>query len=422
MLAISIHILLWQKNQFLNKGIVHKANQENNGRDQPVEKRDDSKTLGVLFEISQAVTQTRNLEEFYQVIHTALGKILNVDNFFIALHHQEKDSISFPYHVDEKDELPQEIPNFSRTASLTGRVIQSRRPMLFLEQDILAYAKQNNQEVIGTICKIWLGAPLIINKRVIGVIALQSYVSTSTYQAKDLDLLNAVSQHIALAIERKDSETRLGEQQQVLEAILEASPVGICLVENRIFKWVNAQMVKMFGYNSKDEFTEQSVEMVYASPQTYREAGAIIYKELTLRGKADFEFMQKRKDNTLFKAHIIVASPSLENPLESTIVIIADISPGDLAQQERLEKEKLQGVLEMAWAICHEITLPLQVLTEYSDQLDSPEAVTATELEQIKDQTSCIGDITKRLSNITRYKTMPAPGDRKIVDIWGSSS
>ena len=208
----------------------------------------------------------------------------------------------------------------------------------------------------------------------------------------------------------------------MLEAILETSPVGICLVENRIFKWVNAQMVSMFGYDSKDEFTEQSVAMVYASPQAYQEAGDIIYKDLTLRGKADFEFQQKRKDNSLFKAHIIVASPSLENPLESTIVIIADISLGDLARQERLEKEKLQGVLEMAGAICHEITHPLQALTDYSDRFDPSQAMTAMELEQIKDQAGCIGEITKRLSNITRYKTMPAPGDRKIVDIWGSSS
>ncbi len=384
--------------------------------------RDDTQTLGILFEISQAVTQTRNLKELYRVIHTSLGKILNVDNFYIALYHPERDVISFVYHVDEKDELPLEITHFSQTASMTGRVIQSQKPMLFREQDILDYSRKTNQEIIGNLCKIWLGAPLIIKNRVIGVIAIQSYVSTSAYQAKDLSLLNAISQHIALAMERKDSETKLGEQQQVLEAILESSPVGICLVENRIFKWVNAQMVEMFGYDSKERFTGQSVEMVYASPQAYQEAGAIIFRDLALKGKADFEFEQKRRDGTLFKAHIILSGSGGENPLENTIVIIADSSLADLAQQERLEKEKLQGVLEMAGAICHEITLPLQSLLGFSDLFDRPERVTVLELEQIKGEASRIGDITKRLSNITRYKTMPSPGDRKIVDIWGSSS
>ena len=57
-----------------------------------MEKRDDAKTLEVLFEISEAVTHTLNLDELYRVIHIALGKILNADNFYIALHHEEKDS------------------------------------------------------------------------------------------------------------------------------------------------------------------------------------------------------------------------------------------------------------------------------------------------------------------------------------------
>ncbi len=54
-------------------------------------------------------------------------------------------------------------------------------------------------------------------------------------------------------LERKDSDERLSDQQRVLEKILEAPPVGICLVENRIFKWVNAERVKMFGYEKKED-------------------------------------------------------------------------------------------------------------------------------------------------------------------------
>ena len=108
--------------------------------------------------------------------------------------------------------------------------------------------------------------------------------------------------------------------------------------------------------------------------------------------------------------------------LESTIATFTDISLRDIAQQEKLEKEKLQGVLEMAGAICHEINQPIQAIIGYSELFDPPEAITAKELEQIKFQATRIGNITKRLSKITRYKTIPYPGDTKIVDIWGSSS
>ena len=228
-------------------------------------KRDDARTLEVLFEISEAVTQTRDLDELYKAIHTSLGKILNVDNFYIALYHKEKDSISFPYHVDEKDEIPDEILNFSQTASLTGQVIQSQKPMIFFEQEIIDFAREQNRQTIGTVIKVCLGAPLKIKNRVIGGIAIQSFSSATAYHLSDLDLLNTISQHIALAIERKESEKKLQAQQQVLETILESSPVGICLLENQVFKWVNGEMVRLFGYDSKEAFAGQSTHMIYAS-------------------------------------------------------------------------------------------------------------------------------------------------------------
>ena len=395
---------------------------KNSRRRRPVEKRDAAKTLEVLFEISEAVTCTLNLDELYKVIHSALGKILNADNFYIALHHEKTDSITFPYHVDEKDDLPGEIFNFSKTASLTGKVIESQTPLIFYEQDIIDFATRQNQKVLGTISKIWLGAPLIIKGRVIGAVAIQNFISSTAYGQKDLDLLNTVSQHIALAIERKESEKQLLAQQHLLETILESSPVGICLIENRVFKWVNAEMVRLFGYDSKQAFTGQSSRMIYASEQAYKEAGAIVYKGLTQGLRVDFDFDLKRRNGSLFKSHIILTRSSSENNQGNTIATFTDISLRDIAQKEKIEKEKLHGVLEMAGAICHEINQPLQTILGYSALFDQPEAIGAKELNQIREQATRIGEITKRLAMITRYKTIPYPGDTKIVDIWGSSS
>jgi len=88
-------------------------------------KRDPGKTIEVLFKISEAVSNTRNLDELYKVIHKSLDKILNVDNFYIALHNEAKDTITFPYHVDENNEILEEIVNFSKKPSSTGILIQN---------------------------------------------------------------------------------------------------------------------------------------------------------------------------------------------------------------------------------------------------------------------------------------------------------
>jgi len=178
----------------------------------------------------------------------------------------------------------------------------------------------------------------------------------------------------------------------------------------------------LFGYDSKQEFTGQSSRMIYASEQAYKEAGAIVQKGVTLGPKVDFDFDLKRKDGSLFKAHIILSRSILENNKENIIATFTDISLRDIAQKEKIEKEKLQGVLEMAGAICHEINQPLQAILGYCALFDLPGLITAKELNQIREQATRIGEITKRLAMITRYKTIPYPGDTKIVDIWGSSS
>lgn len=387
-----------------------------------VKERNDKKTLEVLFEISEAVSSTRNPDELYRVMHKSLGRILNVNNFYIALHHEDKDSITFPYYVSEKSERPEEIFNFSKTASLTGKVIRARSPLIFYAEDIIDFAKAQGQKVIGTVSKIWLGAPLIIKNRIIGVIAIQSYNSSKDYKKKDLDLLNAVSQHIALAIERKDSDEKLSEQRQVLEKILESSPVGICLVENRIFKWVNTEMVKMFGYEKKEEFENADVRIIYNTDEDFSTSGKLIYTGLKQSGRSDFDFDLKRKDGTLFKAHIIITSPHQENPLESTIVTIVDISEREEIQKEKMRREKLQGVLEMAGAICHEINQPLQSIYGYSALFEDNDSIPLENLQKIKKQAIRIGDITRRLSNITQYKTVEYPGQTRIIDIWNAGS
>ncbi len=392
-------------------------------KDYKVPIRDAHKTIDVIFEISDAVNRTRNLRELYQAIHISLGKILNVDNFFIAIHHPEKDSISFPYYVDEKDECPSEIFNFSDTASLTGQIIQAGHPMIFYREDILNLAKKLKGKIIGTPSEVMIGAPLKIKNNITGALAVQSYTSRHMYQKHDLGLLNLVGQHIGLAIERKESDQAYRKQRKVLEKILETSPVGIALIENKIFKWVNPEMVSLFGY-SKDTFKEADLEMIYDSNESYLKAGERIHTGFSHTRKTEMETKLMRKDGTTFPAHIHMSSADPSNPMAWIIATFTDISERKQVDAERIRNEKLQGVLEMAGAVCHELNQPLQALMGYSELLimDEPkDSQNAKDIQVIMNQVTRISRITQRLSSITRYKTVDYPGNKKIVDIWGAS-
>lgn len=383
-----------------------------------------NKTISVMIEIADAVNRTANLDEFYRAIHKSLSKILNVDNFFIAIYHEDEDSVTFPYYYDQKDSNIKEIRNLSKTASLTAKVIQAGEPLMFYSEDIENHAVLTGMPIVGTLSKVWLGAPLKTKNRVIGLIAVQSYAYRNMYQKNDLHILNIVSQYIALAVERKASDDAYKKQRKILEKILQTSPVGIALLENRVFKWVNPEMLTLFGYDKKEDFEESSAEMIYESHQSFLQIGEKIYSTISNSGRTEIEATLKRKDGTTFPASIHISGADPDNPMAWSIATFTDISTRKLADEEKIKNEKLQGVLEMAGAVCHELNQPLQALIGYSELImmdNDRTSQISKDMAAIKSNVERIARITQRLSTITSYKTVDYPGNRKIVDIWGSS-
>jgi len=76
-------------------------------------------------------------------------------------------------------------------------------------------------------------------------------------------------------------------------------------------------------------------------------------------------------------------------------------------QNALAEKEKFQGVLEMAGAVCHELNQPLMVISGYSEMLQmdlSEDDPQYKMIRNISEQVYRLGAITKKLMSITRYK------------------
>jgi len=89
-------------------------------------------------------------------------------------------------------------------------------------------------------------------------------------------------------------------------------------------------------------------------------------------------------------------------------------------QNELREWEKLQGVLEMAGAVCHELNQPLQSISGYSELLllDMNEDDTKYQtLQKIKIQVDRVAQLTQKIMKITRYQSKPYAGKSRIIDI-----
>ena len=217
--------------------------------------RDMTATVRALFEISNAVHTTDCLDDLYAAIHISLKKILNLENVAVVIYHREKDSITFPYFVDEKDANPGEIPDISQKQSLTARVINAGKPLIFYEEDILQKRREDMTAApLGSVSKVWAGAPLAVRGQVFGALVVQSYRSREDFRTADLALLNSVAEFIAVAIERKRTEKELQASEAKFRDLFDTMPNGFYTASPEgYYMDANPVFVKMLGYAGLDE-------------------------------------------------------------------------------------------------------------------------------------------------------------------------
>lgn len=117
----------------------------------------------------------------------------------------------------------------------------------------------------------------------------------------------------------------------------------------------------------------------------------------------------------------------IRKPVNSTelYVRLDAVSAKQQLNQHLLQEEKLSGILEMAGTICHEFNQPLQVISGAAELLllqgeNDPDKRSL--LETIVGQVMKMGDINRKMMNITRYEKRHYIGDSTIIDIGRASA
>ena len=159
----------------------------------------------VLYNISNAVSATDNLEKLIGLIQKELGTIIDTTNFYIALYDSKTDSLSLPFFVDEKDKLT----SFPAGKTLTYYVIKTQKSLLADKERMKKLEESGDVESFGADSEVWLGVPLRIEGEVTGVLAVQSYADKNTYNESDMEILEFISDQISISIDRKNAEEDL---------------------------------------------------------------------------------------------------------------------------------------------------------------------------------------------------------------------
>lgn len=93
-------------------------------------------------------------------------------------------------------------------------------------------------------------------------------------------------------------EESLKTGEASMKSLLRAVPVGIGLIQNRVFSWVSDNFTAMSGY-SVDELTGKNARMLYADEEEYQRVGIEKYARMREHGIGEIQTRLRCKDGTI---------------------------------------------------------------------------------------------------------------------------
>jgi signal transduction histidine kinase/CheY-like chemotaxis protein len=218
-----------------------------------------ARELAILNEMSRAFTAHLDVDSLVENIYQYTSQLMDTSNFFVALHHPQEEQVTFHNVISNGQIVDQDHPEWEYVGTpqplggLTGHVILTREP-LFVSENVRGTLEGEGidyVEVVPSHVKTWLGVPMIVSGQVIGVVAVQSETNPDLYNHRHLNLLTAIANHAAIAIQNArllESTRRSNEELVALNAVASAASQSLELDE--ILKASLVQVLKTMGFDA----------------------------------------------------------------------------------------------------------------------------------------------------------------------------
>ena len=314
-----------------------------------------------IFEISEAARSAGSLDELFASLHRVVGRLMAAENFYIALYDPETDLLSFPYFVDQLDEAP---APFTPGRGMTGYVLRTGKPLLATAEAIEELEKAGEVESLGAPSVDWLGVPLTVRDRTIGVLAVQSYSGTVRYGQTEREILSYVSVQAAQAIERTLADKELRESEERYRLALQATQEIMYdwdIPQDKIF-W-NPNVEKVLGYTLEEmvKVNEAWVKFLHPedAPRFRAELATAIARDEGFH--CEYRFRRKSGDYAALLDRGLIIRDSGGNAVRMVGAMI-DLSERKRLEDQLREVQKLEAVGRLAGGIAHDFNNLLTAL------------------------------------------------------------
>ncbi len=170
-----------------------------------------SRAKEVMYEIANLTNSIKELPQLFGEIHNSLASVLDTRNFYVALYDEETGEFSYPHYDDEFDSAPPKPIKGEK--GLSAYALSKAASILLSKEEIYDLNREGKIDLIGTPAEQWLGSPLIVEDKHIGVMAVQSYSKDIVFDETDMGMMNFVSDQIAVAIKINLEDAKLRKSE-----------------------------------------------------------------------------------------------------------------------------------------------------------------------------------------------------------------
>jgi len=224
---------------------------------------------------------------------------------------------------------------------------------------------------------------------------------------------------------QKRAEEKSQNMLNFLQTLINTIPSPIfCKDVNGLYQDCNKEFEDYAGFK-KEDIVGKSVYDMYPRgvADKYHEKDLALFAK---PGRQIYEHPITYADGSLHDVIVNKATYlNADGTLAGLVGVMVDITERKGAERERYRNEKLQGVLEMAGAVCHELNQPMQIISGYSELLLTNTAENEpiqVKIATINKQIQRMGDILEKLMKIRDYETQDYAGFIRIIDISKSSA
>jgi len=323
--------------------------------------------LQVVNRIAAAVGKTLELDVLMETVYREVTPLFRSDAFFVALYDERNNELEFRLQVDEGTRVP---PDRQRLGTgLTSWVIRNKKPLLIADFDRMP-EDVPQPELYGTLKTpaSWLGVPMLVGNRVIGVICIQTY-QHRPYGEEEQLLLSTIADQVAVAVrnaglyetaarelsERRRTDQELRESEEKFRNLAEQSPNMIFINCMGRVVYANQKCEEVMGYTREEFYHEEFDYLCLIATEDVEQVKAAFGRHLAGEEVPPYEYRLITKTNQ--RLDVIITSKLISYENQAALLgIITDISA-------RKRTERLLQALNSACAAMEQAGSPQQIFS-----------------------------------------------------------